>query len=143
MRRMLDPKELEGVGGGGGGVYLYAVKITGVSYKQATLIFNIITNHTGLLTKEAVGRSETFTKEDDLHSFFSKLKEIWPSDSSTAGPYILATGTFGADTNIKDIHYVRYNALANIITMYNDESDENNQNIGEGSTSRIIVQRIM
>lgn len=142
MRRMIDPKELGG-GGGGAGVYMYAVKITGASYEPATLIFNIIANHTGLLTKEAVGRSETFTKKDDFHSFFSKLKEIWPSDSSTEGPYILATGTFGKDSNIKDIHYVRYNALANILTMYKDEANENNQDIAEGNTSKIIVQRIM
>ena len=142
MRRMIDPKELGG-GGGGAGVYMYAVKITGVSYKPATLIFNIITNHTGLLTKEAVGRSETFTKEDEFRSFYSKLKEIWPSDSSTAGPDILATGTFGKDSNIKDIHYVRYNSLAIILTMYKDETDGNNQDIGAGSTNRIIVQRIM
>lgn len=142
MRRMLDPKELGG-GGGGGGVYVYAVKISGTSREPATLIFNIVTNHTGLLTKEAVGRSEVFTKENDFHSFFSKLKEIWPSDSYTEGPYILATGKFGKDSNIKNIHYVRYNRLAIVISMYQDETDGNNQEIGEGNTSEIIVQRIM
>ena len=139
MRRMIDPKELGG-GGGGSGVYMYAVKITGKSLKPATLIFNVITNHTGLLTKEAVGRSETFTEEKDRHSFFSKLKEIWPSDSYD-GDYILATGTFGNDT--KDVNYIRYNQSANVITMYKDEADGNNQDIGEGSTNRIMVQRIM
>ena len=142
MRRMLDPKTIGG-GGSGEGVYMYGVKITGTSSKPATLIFNIITNHTGLLTKEAVGRSETFTKEHDLHTFFSKLATIWPSDSSTEGPYILATGTFGTGSNIKNIHYVRYNKLAIVVRMYQDEAGENNQTIGEGSTSSILVQRIM
>ena len=61
---------------GGGGVYLYAVKITGMSHNPCTVIFNIITNHTGLLTNEAVGRSETFTKEADRIAFFHKLETI-------------------------------------------------------------------
>ena len=61
---------------GGGGVYLYAVKITGMSHNPCTVIFNIITNHTGLLTNEAVGRSETFTKEADRIAFFHKLEAI-------------------------------------------------------------------
>ena len=142
MRRMIDPKELGG-GGGGDGVYMYAVKITGNSRSPGTLIFNVVTNHTGLLTKEAVGRSETFNKEADRIAFFHKFKEIWPSDSSTEGPYILATGTFGKDSNIKDIHYLRYNALANIIIFYKDEESGNNGSFGGGNTTSIFVQRIM
>ena len=137
---MLDPKTIGG--GGGSGVYMYAAKITGVSYKPCTLILNIITNHTGLLTKEAVGRSEKFTEEADFKSFYNKLKEIWPSDTFE-GAYIIATGTFGKDSAIKDIHFVRYNTSANVVTMYKDESDGNYQAVGAGSTNNIIVQRIM
>ena len=148
MRRMLDPKELGELGGGGGGegVYMYGVKITGISSQPATLIFNVIANHTGLLTNESVGNSETFTKNNDLHAFFSKLATIWPSNSysaATTGPYILATGTFGTGSNIKDIHYGRYNKLSNFVEMYQDEDAGNSQSIGEGNTKSIIVQRIM
>ena len=128
---------------GGGGVYLYAVKITGMSHNPCTVIFNIITNHTGLLTNEAVGRSEKFTEEADRIAFFHKLEAIWPSDSATEGPYILATGTFGKDANIKDINYVRYNRLANILWIYKDEADGNHGSIGGGNTNSVLVQRIM
>ena len=142
MRRMLDPKELGGLGGGGG-VYMYAVRIDGDSSNPCTLIFNVITNHTGLLTKEDVGRSETLTKEADRIAFFNKFKEIWPSDSLDKGPYILATGTFGSGADIKDIQYVRYNRLAGVMRIYKDEASGNNKNIGGGNTSEIFIQRIM
>ena len=144
MRRMLDKKELEGLGGGGeNGVYMYAVKITGKSSSPGTLIFNVITNHTGLMTNESVGISETINTENDCRNFFRKFATIWPSDSSTKGPYILATGTFGKGSDVKDIHFLTYNRLANIINFYKDEGNENNDSFGAGNTSSILVQRIM
>ena len=144
MRRMLDPKTLGGGSGGSGeGVYMYGVKITGASNNPGTLIFNVITNHTGLMTNDSVGSSEKITKENDRRNFFKKFSTIWPSNDSTKGPYILATGSFGKGNDIKDIHFITYNKLAEVINFYKDEESGNNDSYGYGDTTSIVVQRIM
>ena len=143
MRRMLDPKTLGGGGGSREGVYMYAVKITGSSRNPGTLIFNVITNHTGLMTNDSVGSSEKLTTENDRDKFFRKFSTLWPSNDDTKGPYILATGSFGKGNDIKEIHFITYNKLAYVINFYKDEESGNYDSYGSGDTTSIVVQRIM